>query len=183
MDQMVRRCADARLYQTAAEKPLSERGGGARWASPVLICGYWSPVCRHSVGAPCAGDDRSIILLDDDSAFHVRMHRADVLVGAGLVKDEGELVALLDRRRAKAPRLIDTDDVVRLLVIACPGNRGAGRDGECRRHKGEILDLDFRRPGRRRWRPSRSGGECKQHSSGGAEQCPAHLVPDHMNLL
>ena len=39
---MVRRCADARLYQTAAEKPLSERGGGARWASPVLICGYWS---------------------------------------------------------------------------------------------------------------------------------------------
>src|SRR5262245_60495788 len=33
---MVRRCADARLYQTAAEKRLSERGGGARWASPVL---------------------------------------------------------------------------------------------------------------------------------------------------
>src|SRR5262249_18079849 len=54
VDQMVRRCADARLYQTAAEKPLSERGGGARWASPVLICGYRSPICRHSVGAPCA---------------------------------------------------------------------------------------------------------------------------------
>jgi hypothetical protein len=65
------------------------------------------------------GDDRRSILLDDDGAFHVRMHRADVLVGAGLVKDEGELVALLDRRRAKAPRLIDTDDVVRRLVIAC----------------------------------------------------------------
>src|SRR5262245_41727536 len=30
---MVRRCADARLYQTAAEKRLSERGGGARLAS------------------------------------------------------------------------------------------------------------------------------------------------------
>ena len=41
---MVRRCADARLYQTAAEKRLSERGGGARWASPVLICGYWSSI-------------------------------------------------------------------------------------------------------------------------------------------
>jgi len=26
---MVRRCADAPLYQTAAEKRLSERGGGA----------------------------------------------------------------------------------------------------------------------------------------------------------
>jgi hypothetical protein len=34
------------------------------------------------------GDDRRSILLDDDGAFHVRMHRADVLVGAGLVKDE-----------------------------------------------------------------------------------------------
>lgn len=36
----------------------------------------------------CGGDDRRSILLDDDGAFHVRMHRADVLVGAGLVKDE-----------------------------------------------------------------------------------------------
>ena len=61
---MVRRCADARLYQTAAEKRLSERGGGARWASPVLICGYWSPIYRHSVGAPCArGDQRARLAL------------------------------------------------------------------------------------------------------------------------
>src|SRR5262245_8481190 len=47
---MVRRCADARLYQTAAEKRLSERGGGARWASPVLtgIC----DLARSSSGNP-----------------------------------------------------------------------------------------------------------------------------------
>src|SRR5215468_6254372 len=93
---MARRCADAPLYQTAAEKRLSGRGG----ANTVGLSGLNLRVlvpCRHSVAAPCAGDDRRSILLDDDGAFHVRMHRADVLVGAGLVKDEGELVALLEQ--------------------------------------------------------------------------------------
>src|SRR5262249_34058891 len=43
--QMVWRCADARLYQAAAEKRLSEKGGGAGWASLISICGYWSLIC------------------------------------------------------------------------------------------------------------------------------------------
>src|SRR5262249_25409907 len=57
-DQMVRRCADARLYQTDAEKPLSERGGGARWAYPDLICGYLSLFAGTRLGRLAHGGDQ-----------------------------------------------------------------------------------------------------------------------------
>src|SRR5262249_60929290 len=100
----VRRCADARLYQTAAEKPLSERGGGARWASPVLICGYWSPICRHSVRAPCARWRYSSRQLD----------RGVQLVPIGEADEPGTLAA---------DDLVATDDDPEMALLPRCGER------------------------------------------------------------
>src|SRR3954469_22067097 len=61
--------------------------------------------------------------LDHDLAHHVRMKRAEILVGAGAVESEREFVAGIERGGAEG--LAGGDDGVRIVVGIGPGDGGA----------------------------------------------------------
>src|SRR5205814_8115347 len=84
-------------------------------------------------------------LFDHDHAVHVRVDRANIFVGARLIKDEGVLFAAVEPRRSEEAWLSDIDDVVGLLVLIEPGDCGARRDRQRRRLKGKVLDVDLGR--------------------------------------
>src|ERR1051325_12015869 len=71
----------------------------------------------------------------------MRMHGAEIVVRAGLIQNDGELLAAVDRLRAE--NALRADDVVRLLVVVDPGDRGPGFDGQDRGHELKALDRDL----------------------------------------
>src|ERR1051325_4384659 len=76
----------------------------------------------------------------------MRMHGAEIIVGAGLVQNDGELLAAVDRLRAE--NALGADDIVRLLVAIDPGDRGPCFDGQDRGYELKALDRDFGLVGR-----------------------------------
>src|SRR3989441_258538 len=80
-------------------------------------------------------------LLHDDFAGHLWMNGAVIRIGAWIFELVRELLIRVQDRRGKL--LVRAHDVVRHVVVVDPGHLRAGGNGQGRRRKTEVVDLDL----------------------------------------
>src|ERR1051326_3617640 len=109
----------------------------------------------------------------------MRMHGAQIVVGPGLVQNDGEFFAAIDRLRAENAR--GADDIVRLLVVVDPGDRGPRFDGQDRWYELKALDRDLGFTGRGDllWRRRLLLSNCAGRAEGEEDRRGGESPPRH----